>query len=424
LMPEVIAVEFESERLSYGELNARANRLAHRLIAAGVSKDDRVAICVERGVGMIVGLLAVLKAGAGYVPLDPAYPADRLAFTLGDSAPAAVLVQADTRDVLGELSMPVFDIDAPNQDMPGSNPVVDGLDEKSLAYVIYTSGSTGQPKGVMIEHRNVIRLFTATDGWFNFGSDDTWTLFHSFAFDFSVWEIWGALLHGGRLVVVPKLVSRSPQEFYRLVCERGVTMLNQTPGAFRQLIAAQADNESEHRLRHVIFGGEALDVSMLKPWYADSRNGACQLINMYGITETTVHVTYWPLTAEGGHAACIGRPIPDLSAYVVDANLKPLPIGVAGELCVGGAGLARGYLNRPELTAERFIRNPFSEREDARLYRTGDLARFLPDGRLEYLGRIDTQVKIRGFRMELGEIEAALAALPGVRESLVMARED
>ncbi|WP_246797359.1 non-ribosomal peptide synthetase [Burkholderia perseverans] len=426
--PEAVAVECDGQRLGYGELNARANRLAHRLIAAGVKPDDRVAICVERGLGMIVGLLAVLKAGAGYVPLDPAYPVERLAYTLNDSAPLAVLVQADTRDVLGELSVPVIVIDeaADAKDARADNPDVPGVTSCSLAYVIYTSGSTGQPKGVMIEHRNVTRLFSATEAWFHFDANDAWALFHSFAFDFSVWEIWGALLHGGRLVIVPKLVSRSPQDTYALICESGVTVLNQTPSAFRQLIAAQAESDRSHQLRNVIFGGEALEVGMLRPWYEDTRNADCQLVNMYGITETTVHVTYWPLSATGsnGTPASIGRPIPDLSAYVVDANLNPMPIGVAGELCVGGAGLARGYLNRPELTAQRFVRNPFVDDENARLYRTGDLARFLSDGTLEYLGRIDTQVKIRGFRIELGEIEAALSALDGVRQVLVLARED
>ncbi|WP_186137030.1 amino acid adenylation domain-containing protein [Burkholderia gladioli] len=424
--PDAVALEFEGRRLSYGELNAWANRVAHHLVGLGVKPDDRVAICVERGPGMIAGLLGVLKAGAGYVPLDPAYPAERLAYTLGDSAPLAVLVQAGTREVLGGLTVPVIDIDAPGESGASSdNPVVEGLNARSLAYVIYTSGSTGQPKGVMIEHRNVTRLFAATQAWYGFGPQDTWALFHSFAFDFSVWEIWGALLHGGRLVIVPKLTSRSPQACYALLCDTGVTVLNQTPSAFRQLIAAQAESDREHEFRHVVFGGEALEVGMLRPWYEDARNRDCRLVNMYGITETTVHVTYWPLSAEGGGTpAGIGRPIPDLSVHVLDANLNPVPIGVAGELCVGGAGVARGYLNQPELTAQRFIRNPFSEDGEARLYRSGDLARFLPDGTLEYLGRIDTQVKIRGFRIELGEIEAALSALPGVREALVMARED
>ncbi|MBO4210278.1 non-ribosomal peptide synthetase, partial [Micromonospora echinofusca] len=294
-----------------------------------------------------------------------------------------------------------------------------------LAYVIYTSGSTGRPKGVMVEHANVVRLFTATAPWFGFGPTDVWSLFHSFAFDFSVWEIWGALLHGGRLVIVPQLTSRSPADFHQLLCTEGVTVLNQTPSAFRSLVAAQADSARTHTLRTVVFGGEALDPTMLRPWYADPRNGRTELVNMYGITETTVHVTYRPLTpadAERAGVSPIGRPIGDLRLYVLDGRGEPVPPGVVGELHVGGAGVARGYLNRPELTAERFLDSPFVPGD--RLYRTGDLARFRTDGDLEYLGRNDFQVKIRGFRIELGEIEAQLAAAPGVREAVVLARPD
>src|SRR5690606_2100345 len=244
------------------------------------------------------------------------------------------------------------------------------------AYVIYTSGSTGRPKGVSIPHHNVVRLFTATQPWFSFTSDDVWTLFHSFAFDFSVWELWGALLHGGRLVVVSYLTARSPQAFYRLLCHEGVTVLNQTPTAFGQLIKAQAEEEGEHALRSVIFGGEALELHTLQPWV--ERNGARhpELINMYGITETTVHVTYRRLAQEeieASRGSVIGKPIPDLKAYILDDHRQPVPIGVAGEIYVGGAGVARGYLNRPELTAERFIKDPFSSDPQARLYKTGDL---------------------------------------------------
>jgi amino acid adenylation domain-containing protein len=273
----------------------------------------------------------------------------------------------------------------------------------------------------------VARLFSATQEWFHFDSSDVWTLFHSFAFDFSVWEMWGALLHGGRLVVVPGLISRSPQEFYELVCTQGVTVLNQTPSAFRQLIGVQGQSEKAHRLRYVIFGGEALEVGMLEGWYERSANGMTQLINMYGITETTVHVTYQPLQMEDTRrsgASPIGRRIPDLRVYVLDRHREPVPIGVTGELYVGGAGVARGYLNRPELTAERFVKDPFSAEADARMYRTGDLGRYREDGNLEYLGRNDSQVKIRGFRIELGEIEARMAKVEGVREAVVVARED
>jgi amino acid adenylation domain-containing protein len=426
--PEAVAVVFEAERVTYGELNARANQLAHRLIDEGVRPDDRVAICVERGIEMVIGVLGILKAGAGYVPLDPGYPVERLAYMLGDSTPAVVLAQASTREVLGELSAPLIELNAQAfEAQPTHNPVVADLNPQRLAYVIYTSGSTGQPKGVMIEHRNLARLFATTAQWFEFGAKDVWTLFHSFAFDFSVWEIWGALLHGGRLVVVPKRVSRSPQDFYRLLCEEGVTILNQTPSAFRQLIAAQGESALSHQLRQVVFGGEALEPAILRPWYAREQNAATQLVNMYGITETTVHVTYRALRAEdakrSGHSA-IGVRIPDLRVYVLDDQGQPVPVGVTGEIFVGGAGVARGYLNRADLTAQRFVKDPFSSDSQARMYKTGDLARWLADGTLEYLGRNDHQVKIRGFRIELGEIEAKLLGCKGVREAVVVVRQD
>ncbi|MGO4424452.1 AMP-binding protein, partial [Streptomyces sp. MCAF7] len=269
------------------------------------------------------------------------------------------------------------------------------------------------------------RLFTATADWFRFGEDDVWTLFHSFAFDFSVWEIWGALLHGGRLVVVPEQTTRDPREFYALLCAEGVTVLNQTPSAFRQLIAAQGEDPAAHALRTVVFGGEALDVTALRPWSRRPANRATELVNMYGITETTVHVTYRPLGEPDLDAAVspIGVHLPDLRTYVVDRHGRPAPIGVVGELYVGGAGVARGYLNRPELTAERFLRDPFRDDPTARVYRTGDLARRLPDGSLEYLGRNDQQVKVRGFRIELGEIEARLGAHDGVEDARVLLRD-
>jgi acyl-coenzyme A synthetase/AMP-(fatty) acid ligase/aryl carrier-like protein len=251
-----------------------------------------------------------------------------------------------------------------------------------------------------------------------------WTLFHSFAFDFSVWEIWGALLYGGRLVVVGKDTARSAEDFYRLVCREGVTVLNQTPSAFRQFMAAQAESHAPHRLRYVIFGGEALEVPTLRPWF--ERNGdRTRLVNMYGITETTVHVTYRPIEpadVDRRGASPIGARIPDLTTYILDGAGEPVPVGVTGELYVGGAGVARGYLNRPELTAERFVEDRFSGK--GRLYRTGDLGRWLPDGTMEYLGRNDFQVKIRGFRIELGEIEARLSEHAAVREATVVTRED
>ncbi|MFJ2709597.1 amino acid adenylation domain-containing protein [Pseudomonas sp. NPDC087346] len=426
--PDAPALIFEDRTLSYGELNRRANQLAHHLLALGIRPDQRVAICVERGPQMIIGLLGVLKAGAGYVPIDPAYPLERIAFTLQDSAPVAVLMQANTEDRVAALAVPKIDLDSAHlQAELSSNPQIPELTPQHLAYVIYTSGSTGLPKGVMVEHRNVARLFSATDDWFNFNPQDVGALFHSFAFDFSVWEIWGALAFGGQLLLVPKAVSRSPDDCYALLCRAGVTVLNQTPSAFRQLIAAQGRSPLQHSLREVIFGGEALEPGLLKPWYARVGNAGTRLVNMYGITETTVHVTYRPLEAADAQlvgVSPIGVRIPDLQLYVLDAQREPLPAGVIGELYVGGAGVARGYLNREELTAERFIRDPFNERSDARLYKTGDLARWGADGSLEYLGRNDDQVKIRGFRIELGEIEARLSACEGVREAVVIARED
>ncbi|MGE6655387.1 amino acid adenylation domain-containing protein, partial [Stenotrophomonas sp. NPDC077426] len=429
--PHAIAVSFEDQQLSYGALNARANALAHRLIALGVGPDDRVAICVERGLDMLVGVLAILKAGAGYVPLDPVYPEERLAYMLQDSAPMAVLTQAALQaslPLLRDLQRPVLLLDASSHARAGEetgNPVVPGLGTQHLAYVIYTSGSTGQPKGVMVEHGHVSRLFTATQAQFGFDERDVWTLFHSFAFDFSVWEIWGALLHGGRLVVVPALCTRMPLEFYDLLVREQVTVLNQTPSAFRGLIAAQQQRSDAHHLRVVVFGGEALELPMLVPWFERNDGERTRLVNMYGITEITVHATYRRITESDVRAprgSPIGQAIADLQLYVLDTAGEPSPIGVTGELYVGGAGVVRGYLHRPELTAARFLQDPFHA--GARLYRTGDLGRWLPDGSLEYLGRNDFQVKIRGFRIELGEIEARLAACAGVREAVVIARED
>ncbi|RAA09406.1 non-ribosomal peptide synthetase, partial [Ralstonia pseudosolanacearum] len=425
--PEAIAVEHEGWRVSYAELNARANRVAHALIGLGVGPDARVGLCAERSVELVVGLLGILKAGGGYVPLDPSYPQGRLAYMLEDSAPVAVLAQSNTREQLGALSVPVLDLENPLEGEAEHDPQVTGLEPNHLAYVIYTSGSTGQPKGVLVEHRQVARLFTSTQPWFGFGAEDVWTLFHSFAFDFSVWELFGALLHGGRLVVVPKLTARSPQAFYALLCEAGVTVLNQTPSAFRQLMAAQQEAPAaRHRLRQVILGGEALEVGALRPWYERAENAGTQLVNMYGITETTVHVSYRALDVADaqGTGSPIGRRIPDLRVYVLDAHGEPVPVGVTGEMYIGGAGVARGYLNRPELTAERFVVNPFHGEGRERMYRTGDLARWLPDGSLEYQGRADAQVKLRGFRIELGEIEARLSQCTGVREAVVTVRED
>ncbi len=426
--PDNLAVVLGSQRLTYRELNRRANQLAHFLRNEGVGPDVLVGICVDRSIELVVGLLGILKAGGTYVPIDPQYPPERRAFMLQDSKSPIMLTQealahdlaaANTRMVLLDRDWPTISREAATNPSAGAQP-------EHLAYVIYTSGSTGTPKGTLISHHNVVRLFAATQPWFGFTERDVWTLFHSCAFDFSVWELWGALFYGGRLVVVPFGISRTPDAFYRLLCDEGVTVLNQTPSAFRQLIRAEqnASPRIDLALRYVIFGGEALELKSLQPWFDRHGDTHPQLINMYGITETTVHVTYRPLSAADRDAASvIGVPIPDLQVYLLDEERRPVPTGQPGEIYVGGAGVARGYLNRPELTAQRFVADPFAPDGGARLYRSGDLARYLPDGDLEYLGRIDQQVKIRGFRIELGEIAAELNRHPAVRESVVVVKE-
>ncbi|MBV5930204.1 amino acid adenylation domain-containing protein, partial [Pseudomonas aeruginosa] len=428
--PQAVALILDEQRLSYGELNARANRLAHCLIARGVGADVPVGLALERSLDMLVGLLAILKAGGAYLPLDPAAPEERLAHILDDSGVRLLLTQGHLLEHLPrQAGVEVLAIDGLVLDGYAESDPLTTLSADNLAYVIYTSGSTGKPKGTLLTHRNALRLFSATEAWFGFDERDVWTLFHSYAFDFSVWEIFGALLYGGRLVIVPQWVSRSPEDFYRLLCREGVTVLNQTPSAFKQLmaVACSADMATQQpALRYVIFGGEALDLQSLRPWFQRFGDHQPQLVNMYGITETTVHVTYRPVSEadlEGGLVSPIGGTIPDLSWYILDRDLNPVPRGAVGELYIGRAGLARGYLRRPGLSATRFVPNPFPGGAGERLYRTGDLARFQADGNIEYIGRIDHQVKVRGFRIELGEIEAALAGLAGVRDAVVLAHD-
>ncbi len=520
--PDAIATVCGAEHLTYAALNRRSNRLARYLRAHGVGPETPVALCLERSLDLVVAILGVLKAGGAYVPLDPAYPTERLAWMLEDAQAAVLLTTEEQRtknkeqktdsttDRKGVLhTPPANDERAYSTTLlanPGQSNVVDLIADwptiaqqpetnldgdatpDNLAYVIYTSGSTGKPKGVLVAHANVGRLFDATQPWFQFDGRDIWTLFHSYAFDFSVWELWGALLYGGQLVVVPDAVRRAPDAFAALLAAQQVTVLNQTPSAFDALtIAARAALPA---LRYVIFGGEALDLARLRPWFARHGDARPRLINMYGITETTVHVTYRPLTeadSTSGAGSLIGQAIGDLAVYVLDAHMQPVPLGVPGELYVGGAGLARGYLNRPDLTAERFVPDPFTENKEQRtknkeatsqtlyggpyvgapptirergrqakrrgragegetaqspisnlqspisnlqspisdrLYKTGDRARYRATGELEYLGRLDQQVKIRGYRVELGEIEAVLIEHPAVRAGAVVARRD
>ncbi len=426
--PDAVAVVYGNQHLTYHELNCRANQLAHYLRCLGVGADVLVGLCVERSLSMVVGLLGILKAGGAYVPLDPEYPQDRLSFMLEDAQVSVLLTQQQlVESVPNQAHVVCLDTDWEKIAQNNESNLENTATSDNLAYVIYTSGSTGKPKGVLVNHANVVRLFAATN-WYNFNAQDVWTMFHSYAFDFSVWEIWGALLYGGRLVVVPYLVTRSPESFYELLCQEKVTVLNQTPSAFRQLIQAEQSiaTAGDLKLRLVIFGGEALELGSLQPWFERHGDQLPQLVNMYGITETTVHVTYRPLSkADLNHtASIIGRQISDLQVYVLDEHKQLVPIGVGGEMYVGGEGVTRGYLNRPELTDERFISHPFSNNPQARLYKTGDKARYLPNGELEYLGRIDNQVKIRGFRIELGEIEVFLSQHPLVQESVVVVRED
>jgi amino acid adenylation domain-containing protein len=427
--PAAAAVEFQGTSLTYGELNRRANRLAAHLREMGVAPNVLVGVCLERSLEMVIALIAVLKAGGAYVPLDPAYPTDRLAFMLEDCA-APVLVTESVFERLfsdaAEARVCLLDRDAEEiARLSGEDPE-SHTSPDDLAYVIYTSGSTGKPKGVLVSHRNLTRLFTATEEIFGFDERDAWTLFHSYAFDFSVWEMWGALRYGGRLVVVPAPATRSPEAFRELLSERAVTVLNQTPSAFRQLIEADSACRSPLSLRLVIFGGEALDTTMLAPWFERYGDGNPRLVNMYGITETTVHVTHHRLSrADAARPTnTIGRPIPDLRVRILDRLLRQSPIGVAGEIHVGGAGVARGYLNRPDLDRERFVPDPFAVPGARRLYRSGDLARYDEHGRLEYLGRADHQLKIRGHRVEPGEVEAVLLRHAGVEEALVAQREE
>ncbi len=419
--PDAVAVTHDDRSLSYGELNARANRLAHALRRAGVKPDTLVALSLERSLDLVVAIIAVLKAGGAYLPLDPEQPADRVDFILRDcNAPVLITTEAlldrlpphEARTICLDRDAAELEAESTEDPAPAATP-------DHLAYVIYTSGSTGQPKGVEVEHRHVSRLFAATDSWLRPGPEDTWTLLHSYAFDFSVWELWGALLHGGRLVVVPAMTARTPDALARLIAAEGVTIFNATPSLFLTAIDDLVAVGDDLALRYVIFGGEALQPRLLRSWFDRFGDVRPTLVNMYGITETTVHVTYRPLTAADADrdGSPIGDPLPDLQLYLLDDHLAPVPVGIPGELYVGGAGVTRGYLNRPELTAERFIANPFG---GGRLYRTGDGGRWSADGNLLYEGRLDDQVKIRGFRIELGEIQAVLSEHPDVAECAVI----
>ncbi|MBV9164105.1 MAG: amino acid adenylation domain-containing protein [Pseudonocardiales bacterium] len=433
--PDAVAVIYGDTTLTYTQLNTHANHLAHTLIERGVGPEHIIALALPRGLELVIAILGVLKTGAAYLPLDPDYPPTRIQLMLHDAQPTLLLTTTHTTTSIpahATTARLVIDDPSTHTTHPHTNPTnthrTTPLLPQHPAYLIYTSGSTGTPKGVVVTHANVVRLFRSTQQWFDFDAADVWTLFHSYAFDFSVWEIWGSLLHGGRLIVVPYDVSRSPEQFIQLLTNHGVTILNQTPSAFYQLMQTDTDNPTLGQslaLRTVIFGGEALTPARLTNWYQRHPDHAPTLVNMYGITETTVHVTHLALDSHTTTetTSVIGTPLSDLRAFVLDVSLQLVPPGVAGELYVAGAGLARGYWGRPGLTAARFVACPFGG-PGQRMYRTGDVVRWNTEGELVFVGRADDQVKVRGFRIEPAEIETVLRDHPQVAQTAVITRED
>ena len=419
--PEAVALRWQEQTLSYGALADHATRIAHQLRRAGVRADQPVGLWFTPGFSMIAAMLGTWMAGGGYVPLDPASPAERVNYILENSGVQVVVSEARHIGALPPFAGQVIDIDAEDEAASDTLPeVVPG----QLAYIIYTSGSTGWPKGVEISHANAARLFTHSAELFAFDRDDVWTFFHSYAFDFSVWEIWGALVTGASLVIVPSNIARETDAFYDLLCDEKVTVLSQTPSAFRQLMAAEArqPREADLALRYLVFGGEALEIGSLWPWVDRHGDDAPVLVNMYGITETTVHVTFRRVTygdVRRATGSVIGAPLPDLAIQLLDPNGLPVPAGMTGEIYVEGAGVARGYRHNPALTAARFVPGA----NGARVYRSGDLARVNARGELEYRGRTDAQVKLRGYRIEIGEIESALKGYPAVADAVVIVRD-
>ena len=425
-VPDAVAVTFEGASLTYRELDEASNRLAQLLAARGVGPGQRVALLMSRSAKAIVAILAVLKTGAAYVPMDPAVPAARIEFMLDDAAPIAAITTTGLVDRLDGRDLLVIDVENlgdPEPIVPLSAPGPD-----NIAYLIYTSGTTGVPKGVAIPHHSVIRLLESLDAELSPGQ--AWSQWHSLAFDVSVCEIWGALLSGGRLVVVPESVARSPEDFHALLVREQVGVLSQTPSGFYALQTADAlapELGQQLALEAVLFAGEALEPHRLRAWL-DSHPRSPRLLNLYGTTETTVHASFREIVAADvdNIVSPIGVPMAHLGFFVLDGWLRPVPAGVVGELYVAGDGAGYGYWRRPGLTATRFVACPFGGAGDTptRMYRTGDLAWWGADGQLRYVGRADQQVKIRGYRIELGEVQAALAGLDGVGQAAVMARED
>jgi amino acid adenylation domain-containing protein len=429
--PEAVAVSFGATRLTYGELNHAAERLAERLRTAGAAPERVVGVCLGRSLELVVALVAVLKSGAVCLPLDPAYPSERLRFMASDASPVCIVASRDGWRDLG-VDAPLVLVGAQDVELARSNGealparrAIRNLPHQG-AYILYTSGSTGRPKGVELTHSNLVRLFAATASGFEFGPHQVWALFCAYGFDVSTWEMWGALLHGGRLVVVENEARWSPAAYLDLIEREGISIVSLTPSYFYQLLEHLDQRPgAAATLRDVIFCGEALDFRRLGPWHARRPQETARLVNMYGPTETAVHATFFALDrtiAERTGDSVIGSPLADTAIHILDEALEPVPPGVAGEIWVAGAGVARGYLNRPGLTAERFVASPFAPAGE-RMYRTGDLGRWRGDGTIAFLGRADRQIKIRGFRIEPGEIEAALSETPGVGQAAVALRQ-
>jgi amino acid adenylation domain-containing protein/non-ribosomal peptide synthase protein (TIGR01720 family) len=410
--PDNQAIVFQETELTYKELNERSNQLgAYLREKYKIKANDLIGIKLERSEWMVIAILGILKSGGAYVPVDPNYPQQRIDYMLADS---------NCKVVIDEQELGSFRKDEKKYVKKNLKSINKPED---LCYVIYTSGTTGNPKGSLIEHKNVVRLFKIDSPLFDFSSADVWTMFHSYCFDFSVWEMYGALLYGGKLIIIPSIIAKDSEAYIDILNKHGVTVLNQTPLSFYNIIKQELEKErSDLQLRYVIFGGDVLSPEKLEGWR--NKYPETKLVNMYGITETTVHVTYKEITEEDieRKISNIGKPIPTLSCYILDQNKRLLPVGVSGEMYVSGDGLARGYLNKPELTLEKFVSNPF--REGERLYKTGDLGRWLPDGNIEFAGRKDDQVKIRGYRIELGEIENALGGYEGIGSAVVIAKSN
>ncbi len=422
LYPNKTAISFQNVELTYRELNTKANQLAHILKAEGISNNDIVALCVERSIDVVIGMLAILKSGGAYLPIDVDYPQERKSYLLTNSQAKYIVTSKDT-DVAVSENCKIITVDYNVMSTYSSDTIYNQNKPSDLAYIIYTSGTTGLPKGVQISHNNVVRLFKNENFQFSFSSHDVWTLFHSHCFDFSVWEMYGALLFGGRLIVLSKEEAKDTVQFIKILQQEKVSVLNQTPSAFYNLMAvAEQQDDVLNKLKYVIFGGEALAPSKLKKWKV--KYPQTKLINMYGITETTVHVTYKEINEEEieNGISTIGKPIPTLDAYIFNKDLKLVPKGIPGELFIAGEGLSKGYLNNEKLTAKHFIKNPYNQ--DEVLYKTGDWARILPNGDLEYQGRIDSQVKIRGYRIELGEIENQLLTHKAINEAIVRVKQN